>query len=144
MKCARIETHHFLKSTRLSPIRAFRLRYTVTKSELETILKRLEEAAPSSRVSAKRQLLMNAREPILALYQRGYSWRSLARELSAATGESISADLLRSACMKRRARRPTRRATSTPGTQQPAPQPSAEPVPPATTNASFGAKGLKL
>lgn len=116
----------------------------MTKSELETILKRLEEAAPSSRVSVKRQLLMNARELILALYQRGYSWRSLARELSAATGESISAELLRSACMKRRARRPTRRATSAPVTPQPAQQPSAKPAPPATNNASFGAKGLKL
>lgn len=132
------------KSARLSPLRTFRLRYTVTASELETILRRLQEAVPSSRVSAKRQLLVSARELILALHQGGHSWRSLARELSTATGESISADLLRTACMKRSPRRRSRRASSAPATEYPTQQPSAKPVMLETTNASFGAKGLKL
>lgn len=117
----------------------------MTASELEAILKRLQEAAPSSRVSAKRQLLVNARELILTLHQRGYSWRSLARELSTAMGESISADLLRAACMKRSPRRRSRRVSGAPVTEHPMQQQtSAKPALSATTNASFGAKGLKL
>lgn len=120
----------------------------MTPAELEAVIQRLQEADPASRTSRKRQLLAGARESIIALHQRGYSWRSLARELSAATGESISADLLRAACRQRRERRngrgsrgaPTKKATTSGSavaatSPKPAQHVSAE---------RFGAKGLKL
>jgi lipopolysaccharide biosynthesis regulator YciM len=124
----------------------------VTASELDAILQRLQDVAPTPRVSQKRQLLANAREQILALYQRGYSWRSLARELSTATGQAISADLLRMACMKRQQQRPARRNTSAavlptaPQTTAPRSRPSGahKTMAPASTDSTFGAKGLKL
>jgi hypothetical protein len=116
----------------------------VTAAELQLILQRLNEAPPSSRVSTKRQLLMSAREPIIALYQRGYSWRSLARELSTATGENISADLLRTACAKRPSRRQARRASNVTTTTSTTPKPTEKAPPSGSSNASFGAKGLKL
>lgn len=121
----------------------------MTTAELETILRRLQEAAPTSRLSRKRQLLAGARDTIIALHQRGHSWRSLARELSAATGENISADLLRTACLQRR--RLGRRAQSAPAKSlQPttrasvavaalAPKPAAK-----SGNERFGARGLEL
>ena len=115
----------------------------MTVSELEAILQQLQEAVPSSRVSAKRQLLMNARETIIALYQRGHSWRSLARELSSATGENISPDLLRTACMKRASRRRTRHGNGAPAAP-PTADHTRKAVPATTTSTSFGAKGLKL
>ena len=115
----------------------------MTAAELQLILQQLNEAPPSSRVSTKRQLLMSAREPIIALYQRGYSWRSLARELSTATGENISADLLRTACAKRPSRRQVRRASNVTTTTSTRPKPTDTP-PSGSSNASFGAKGLKL
>ena len=116
----------------------------MTTSELESILERLETLTPSSRVSEKRQLLTGARERIMALRQRGHSWRSLARELSAAIGENVSADLLRAACVKRFPQRRTRLSVSgAPAAQTTRKAPSA--VTASTPNNSgFGAKGLKL
>lgn len=113
-------------------------------SELETILERLETLAPSSRLSEKRQLLAGARERILALRQRGHSWRSLANELSAAIGAKVSADLLRAACMKRSLRRGVRQTTnSAPEGKVANKDVPAAPTP--TPNSDrFGAKGLKL
>ena len=123
----------------------------MTPAELEAVLQRLQHADPTSRVSHKRQLLSSAREPIIALYQRGHSWRALARELSTAMGETISADLLRTACLKHPQRRPRRRSTR--GAAAPKPQPTRTPEASLTpahqaastpTNDRFGAKGLKL
>lgn len=122
----------------------------MTTNELEAVLQRLQDADPTSRVSRKRQLLSGAREPIIALRRRGYSWRSLARELSAATGESISADLLRAACIQRSQRRSRRRSSNesitpkSPPTNAPnaAVMPLSKPAP--TSNERFGSKGLKL
>ncbi len=119
----------------------------MTVTELEELFARLETLAPSSRVSEKRQLLTIARERIIALRRRGHSWRALAREISAALGQHVSADLLRAACAQRaplrRHRRdasaipaPEKRETEAPVTPpKPAPQPS---------SSSFGARGLKL
>ena len=119
----------------------------MTASELEAILERLETVAPSSRLSEKRQLLSGARERILALRQRGHSWRSLAIELSTAIGQKISPDLLRSACMKRAPRRNIRQAT-TPALASTLPKEEMTTAPvPASTRPNgdrFGAKGLKL
>lgn len=120
-------------------------------ADLEAILQRLQGADPASRVSRKRQLLKGARDPIIALHRRGYSWRSLARELSAATGESISADLLRAACIQRPQRRASRRSRgeSIAPKNQPMSAPNAsvqstfKQTPP-PSNERFGAKGLKL
>ena len=116
----------------------------MTATDLQTILDKLAGLAPSSRTSAKRQLLESASDAILALHRRGHSWRALARELSSAIGETVSADLLRAACIKQSGTRKARRiATSTlsaPSAQKP-------PVPPAAPTSSsggFGAKGLKL
>jgi len=120
------------------------MEYTVTVSEIEAILQKLQEAVPSSRVSAKRQLLMNARVSIIALYQRGHSWRSLARELSSATGENISPDLLRTACMKRASRRRTRHGNSDPAAPPATVEHARKATPATSTSASFGARGLKL
>jgi len=115
----------------------------VTASELEAILEHLETLSPSSRASVKRQLLAGARERILALRQRGHSWRSLARELSSAIGESVSADLLRAACLKRAPQRPMRRAAS--ALTAPAEKKVVLPTPaPAASGERFGVKGLKL
>jgi hypothetical protein len=123
----------------------------MTPAELEAVIQRLQDAGPTSRTSRKRQILSSAREPIIALHQRGYSWRSLARELSTALGESISADLLRTACLQRRLRRLPRRSTTALPTREkltsranvagvtPAPQPTLPP-----SEGRFGAKGLKL
>ncbi len=112
--------------------------------ELETILGRLETESPSSRVSEKRQLLTGARERILALRQRGHSWRSLARELSAAIGETVSADLLRAACIKRAPQRRTRRAANVEPAAHAAPKASPVVTVSKPSNDGFGAKGLKL
>lgn len=116
----------------------------MTSSELETILERLGTVAPTSRLSEKRQLLSGARERILELRRRGHSWRSLARELSAAIGETVSADLLRAACVKRVARRRSSRAVaavpiSKPQENTPTPRLAMTP-----NGGRFGAKGLKL
>lgn len=119
----------------------------MTTSELEAILERLETLAPSSRLSEKRQLLSGARERILALRQRGYSWRSLANQLSAAIGQKISPDLLRAACMKRAPRRNVRRtANLAPTTAHTKPKTAVtpEPAPTPLNGDRFGAKGLKL
>ncbi len=120
-------------------------------TDLETVLRRLQDIDPTSRVSRKRQLLSSARESIIALHRRGYSWRSLARELSAATGESISADLLRAACIQRPQRRSSRRSSeesiapkSPPtSTTSAALEPTSKQIPP-PSDESFGARGLKL
>jgi len=111
---------------------------------LETILERLETVAPTSRLSEKRQLLNGARERILELRRRGHSWRSLARELSAAIGETVSADLLRAACVNRVARRrssraPTARPVAKIAENTPTPRLAMTP-----NDGRFGAKGLKL
>jgi aldehyde:ferredoxin oxidoreductase len=91
-------------------------------------------------------LLENNGAAILALYRSGHSWSSIARELSAATGERISADLLRAACVKRA---PKRRANAAkdgaPKALKLAPRPLPTPQTPQTSEAErFGAKGLKL
>ena len=114
----------------------------MTPNELEAVLQRLQAADPASRKSRKRELLASARDPIVALHQRGYSWRSLARELTATLRENISADLLRKACAQNRQRRATRRATvsPTPATSVPSAPKVAAPASPER----FGAKGLKL
>ena len=116
----------------------------MTSSELETILERLETVAPRSRLSEKRQLLSGARERILELRRRGHSWRSMARELSAAIGETVSADLLRAACVKRVAQRRSSRATAAgpiAKTAENTPTPRLVMTP---NDGRFGAKGLKL
>jgi hypothetical protein len=141
---AMTETHGFFRSTRLSPRLLIPARYKVTTSELQAALERLETIAPSSRLSDKRQLLSGVRERILALRQRGHSWRSLAAELSAAIGQKVSADLLRTACMKRARRRGVRQATIS----APAPTDTKATIAPVTpakpSDDRFGAKGLKL
>ncbi len=118
----------------------------MTESELKAFIDRLATLAPSSRASAKRRLLESNSAAILALYRRGHSWSSIARELSAATGERISADLLRAACAKRATKRRANVANEgaakalKPGpNRMPAPQ-----APPASEAERFGAKGLKL
>jgi len=116
----------------------------VPTSELEAILERLETLSPSSRLSEKRQLLTGARERIIALRQRGHSWRSLARELSAAIGENVSADLLRTACVKRARQRRTRRAAGGAPAAQATPKAPPALTPSTPSNGVFGAKGLKL
>ncbi|MHB8704842.1 MAG: hypothetical protein ACYC8W_12045 [Candidatus Tyrphobacter sp.] len=98
-------------------------------------------------MSEKRQLLSGARERILALRQRGHSWRSLAIELSAAIGQKISPDLLRAACAKRAPRRKLRQATiPTLASIVPKKEATAAPVPAPTqpNGERFGARGLKL
>lgn len=115
----------------------------MTTSELETILERLETLAPSSRLSEKRQLLAGARERILALRQRGHSWRSLANELSAAIGVKVSADLLRAACTKRASRRGVRQTTSSAPAAKVTENDVLAPAP-ALNSDRFGAKGMKL
>ena len=142
------ETHVLFRCARLSPRTSNLSRYTVTTSELEAILGRLETLAPSSRLSEKRLLLAGARERIIALRQRGHSWRSLASELSAAIGEKVSADLLRAACTKRVRRRGAHHTTSSaPVTRLTQIEKSVAPVPtpsPSQSNDRFGAKGMKL
>lgn len=123
----------------------------MTSAELDAVLQRLNDADPTSRISRKRQLLSSAREPLVALHRRGYSWRSLARELSSATGESISADLLRAACLQRRKRGPVPGAkdkseqqklrSTTVGVAAATSIPKADAQP---SDGRFGAKGLKL
>ena len=118
----------------------------MTESELKAFIDRLATLAPSSRASEKRRLLESNGAAILALYRRGHSWSSIARELSAATGERISADLLRAACAKRA---PKRRANGANESVAQAPKPAPNPMParqaPPTSGAErFGAKGLKL
>lgn len=122
----------------------------MTPAELEAVIQRLQSAAPASRTSRKRQLLATARESIIALHQRGYSWRSLARELSTATGESISADLLRTACLHRRRRRHGRgspgasNATNKRTTRASVAATKSPKSAPTAGADRFGAKGLKL
>lgn len=117
----------------------------MTASELEAILERIETLSPSSRLSEKRQLLSGARERILALRQRGHSWRSLARELSAAIGETVSPDLLRTACLKRsKQRRSQRTIGGAPPVRTPSPKTSPVIPAPVAGGDAFGAKGLKL
>ena len=118
----------------------------MTTSELEAILERLETLAPSSRLSEKRLLLAGARERIIALRQRGHSWRSLANELSAEIGEKVSADLLRAACTKRARRRGVRQVTdNAPEAKITAKNiPTAPASTPAPNGDRFGAKGMKL
>ena len=142
----RSETHDFCGCARLSPRIFSHLRYTVTESELKAFIDRLATLAPSSRASEKRRLLESNSAAILALYRRGHSWSSIARELSAATGERISADLLRAACAKRA---PKRRANVANEGMAKAAKPASNPMPapqaqPAPGAERFGAKGLKL
>ena len=122
------------------------LRYTVTESELKAFIDRLATLAPSSRASEKRRLLESNSAAILALYRRGHSWSSIARELSAASGERISADLLRAACNKRAPKRRANVANERAAKAlKPAPNPMPAPqAPPTSGGERFGAKGLKL
>lgn len=116
-------------------------------TELEALFTRLESLSPPSRVSSKRQLLANARERIIALRRRGHSWRALAREISAAIGQNVSADLLRAACAHctplRRNRRDVSAAPASEGRKTAAPVTQAKSAP-QQSGVSFGAKGLKL
>lgn len=116
----------------------------MTVTELQSILERLASTTPSSRTSAKRQLLESASDAILALHRRGHSWRALARELSSAIGETVSADLLRAACVKRAGQRKTRRIANGMATANAAPKPPTPATASAPSNGGFGAKGLKL
>lgn len=119
----------------------------MTESELKAFIERLGTIAPSSRASEKRRLLESNGDAINALHRRGHSWSSIARELSAATGERISADLLRAACVKRA---PQRRTPSVKGADaKAAPKAAsfaAQPLQatPAPAADRFGSKGLKL
>lgn len=120
----------------------------MTESDLKTFIERFSALAPSSRASEKRRLLETNSEAILALHRRGHSWSSIARELSAATGERVSADLLRAACGKRAPQRRARSlkvvgATTTLKAVATAKSPEAQPK--STSGPErFGAKGLKL
>ena len=120
----------------------------MTPLDLTAILDRLESFGPQRHLSGKRAQLAEVRERLIALNARGHSWRSIARELSAA-GEKVTADLLRSVCRvktrRRGAKTPRRhsvpeRATNSLSAAQP--QPKIAPC--AKNDGSFGAKGLKL
>jgi len=118
----------------------------MTESDLKTFIDRFATLTPSSRASEKRRLLETNGDAILALHRRGHSWSSIARELSAATGERVSADLLRAACAKRA---PQHRPRSVKGARAAALKPAATATPmtqptPASSTERFGAKGLKL
>lgn len=122
-------------------------RYNVTDSELKAFIERFSTLAPSSRASEKRRLLETNGDAILDLHRRGHSWSSIARELSAAMGERVSADLLRAACARRAPQRRTRRQKSAATTAAPRPAPTASPTSeraPLPPSERFGAKGLKI
>jgi hypothetical protein len=119
--------------------------YRMTDSQLEAILDRLEMLAPQSRLSDKRARLAAVRERLLALHARGHSWRAIAREISA-TGESVSADLLRAICIpkaKRRGRAARGRSDAPPAIPT-APRPQPATLVTKTNTTAFGAKGLKI
>ena len=119
----------------------------MTESDLKTFIDRFATLAPSSRASQKRRLLETNSAAILALHRRGHSWSSIARELSAATGERVSADLLRAACEKRAPQHRARGVKGAGATTALKPAATAKPTPQPTSTFSserFGAKGLKL
>jgi aspartokinase len=119
----------------------------MTEADLKTFIDRFATLAPSSRASEKRRLLETNGDAILALHRRGHSWSSIARELSAATGERVSADLLRAACAKRAPQRRARSVKGASATTALKPAATATPVTqpsPASSSERFGAKGLKL
>lgn len=117
----------------------------IIESKLAEIIAQLAGRSPSSRTSEKRRLIEGNVEAILALHRRGFSWSALARELSSATDERISADLLRAACTKRARRRRSRRAKAEAPITTTAPATvaaqTAKPTSPPIRD-RFGAKGL--
>ena len=121
-------------------------RYTMTESDLKTFIDRFATLAPSSRASEKRRLLETNGDAILALHRRGHSWSSIARELSAATEERVSADLLRAACAKRAPQHRARSAKDASATRALRPAAAAAPMtaPTPESGERFGAKGLTL
>ncbi len=150
-KVRRFVSRTIRKLTRMDLADAVDCRYEIhiievamKTSELEATLGRLETLAPSSRLSEKRQLLAGARERILALRQRGHSWRSLANELSIAIGETVSADLLRAACTKRARRRVVHELTSSTTAAKVVGKDAPVAPPPTPNSDRFGAKGMKL
>ncbi len=119
----------------------------MTESDLKAFIERLATLAPSSRASEKRRLLESNGDAFLDLHRRGHSWSSIARELSAAAGERVSADLLRAACAKRAPQRRARGVKGAGATTALKPAaPAKPPTQPTPTSSSerFGAKGLKL
>jgi DNA-binding NarL/FixJ family response regulator len=120
-------------------------------ADLIRILDQLEQLGPQRRLSSKRSQLTDVRERLLSLHARGHSWRAIARELSA-SGETVTADLLRSVCKakaKQRKRSTTRRDPEAPAAARLRPRPAADKrspatVPPPKPVAAFGAKGLQL
>jgi predicted short-subunit dehydrogenase-like oxidoreductase (DUF2520 family) len=120
----------------------------MTPMDLAAILDRLESFGPQRRLSGKRAQLAEVRERLTALNARGHSWRSIARELSAA-GEKVTADLLRSVCRvkarQRGVKTTTRRSAPEGATNvHSASQPEPKIAPTAKHDGSFGARGLKL
>ena len=117
----------------------------IIESKLAEIIAQLADRSPSTRTSEKRRLLEGNGEAIFALHQRGFSWSALARELSSATGEPISPDLLRTACSKRSRQRRIRRAKAPVPATVATPSPLAASTPKPASSPSrdkFGAKGL--
>lgn len=112
---------------------------TTTMPDISAIIARLQATQPARHTSPKRAALLAQREALVALHQRGYSWRMIARELS--TGETtFSPDLLRRVCGEsRRTRRAARAAAvppqSTPQVQTPSIRPAASSVTPLAASA---------
>ena len=118
---------------------------TTTPTEILTILDRLEAFDPQRRLSGKRAQLAAVRDRLITLHAKGHSWRSIARELSA-TGEKVSADLLRSICKTK----PRRRAPIATRSANPPERPAkaladarSAPAAAIKSDGRFGAKGLK-
>jgi DNA-binding CsgD family transcriptional regulator len=120
----------------------------MTPADVSRILDQLDQHGPQRRLSGKRAQLTDVRERLLELHARGHSWRAIARELST-TGETVTADLLRSVCKakpKRRHARSAQHSTEVPAAPQPAPCAArgAHTAGSATPASVFGAKGLQL
>lgn len=116
----------------------------MTPDDLARLLDQLEHRSPQRRQSRKRAQLNDVRERLLRLHARGHSWRAIARELSA-TGEKVTADLLRAVCKAHpKRRRPERNALTAVAAESRVTKPAPRVVPPATGTATFGAKGLQL
>jgi hypothetical protein len=119
----------------------------MTSTDLAQILERLEALGPQRKLTGKRAQLSEVRARLISLHARGHSWRSIARELSAA-GEKVTADLLRSVCsakVKRRALKPLRSEGAT--SQSIAVRETVKPAPSVggsqASDERFGAKGLQ-
>jgi hypothetical protein len=119
------------------------------------VLDRLESREPQRRLVGKRAKLAPFRDRLIALRTKGYTWKALADELSAA-GDKVTTELVRSICITKSKRSGGRLQRGRPATQAKrhdggaalAPDRTEREVssgdpPGARKEQRFGAKGLK-